>query len=556
LAIELAAARLHMMSPSQLLERLDDEFELLTDGSSQAVAHHRAMEATLDWSYQLLGPPEQMLFRRLSVFRGGFTLEIIERFHATFPPVDGNALQLLGRLVDASMVARAPEDRLKMLEPIRHYGLLLLQEHGELADARVNHSLVYREMFRVPDTNLFGPAPGSRWNEPFMAEMDNVRAALNWADESDDIATTVELGAVAICLFGAVGYLAEAYHWLTRVLSVTSEATPHRARALARGSFIAGIFDGPERAESLVDELEAVAETLDDDAWRAATVERRAMLALHRLEFDTASRLWRDAASRLLELDNPSSFLALSNYMECLSHAGRYEAAQEVGEQLAQVGARFDLPRVVADSLLGRSRNAVDSGDPEAAERYLDAAESYLDGSEQLSRASQFDQYGSVFIPGFIALLRGDVDEAERIGATAIDDARRSRHPDWYLRGLVLLGLAHLGRGDAVTAHRFLIEALAEAERIGLMNHQRYVLGSIAATWATIDPHKGATLLSAVESINRRCHTTLPLPVIRSIEQATVELEESLAADELETARRRGTDMTLDDAVALALRDS
>ena len=120
LAIELAAARLHMMSLRQLSARLDDEFELLTDGPTSAVAHHGAMRTTLDWSYRLLAPAEQTLFRRLAVFRGGFTLDSVERFHTALP-AEGNVLQLVGRLVDASMVTATSDDRFAMLEPIRQY---------------------------------------------------------------------------------------------------------------------------------------------------------------------------------------------------------------------------------------------------------------------------------------------------------------------------------------------------------------------------------------------------------------------------------------------------
>ncbi len=547
LAIELAAARLHMMSLRHLSQRLDDEFELLSDGPVDTVDHHRAMRATLDWSYGLLDPLERALFRRLAVFRGGFTLESVERFHDLHPAAEGNALRLLGRLVDSSMVEAASDDRFKMLEPIRHYGLLVLAEHGEESAACQAHGLVYREMFRLPESDLFGNPLGRDIGQ-FVEEMDNVRVALSRAFDSGDVATAVELGVAAGCHFYGVGYLAEARQWLDRVLSVTSEATPHRARALARAAFIGGVLDGPDRAESLTAELEATAEELDDDRWRAAAIERRALIALCADDFEEASRLWDEATGLLLELDDPEAQLPLSNHMEALYYAGDYERADAVAEQLAELGRRFVLPEVVANALIGRSFIAVWRGDADDAGRHFAAAADHFGG------AIDFDSFGSMFIPGFIALLRGDLDEAEELCGAHMKVGRESRHPDSFYRGLVLMGLVHFHKGDAVTGHRYLAEALRDASRLGLTYFQRYVLGPIAATWAMIDPLKGAVLIAAVEANNRRDHRTMPAPVNHAVEQAKAALEDSLRSDELEDAWTRGGAMTLEEAIAFALQ--
>jgi predicted ATPase len=554
LAIELAAARLRLMSLRQLAQRLDDQFEVLTDGPSHAVGHHRAMRATLDWSYDLLDPPERALFRRLSVFRGGFTLDTAERFHAANPSGGGTTLQLLGHLVDASMVEARPGDRFTILEPIRQYGLLVLDEHGEKASARTSHCLVYREMFRLEDDHLYGPAPGSPLEGQFATEIHNVRAALSWADERGDTATVGELGSVALCLLGAIGYLAEADRWLDRVVAATPEASPYRARALARGAFISAVLHGRAAAEDIVNQLEATAEALDDDRWRAACVERRALLAWLEDDFDTASRLWGEATERLLELDCPSVAMPLSNHMEALAKAGELGRADAVAEQLADVGDRYDLPELVADSLLGRSYTAVYRGDADAAERHLDAAERHLGAELHVPGAGRFDSYGSMFLPGFIALLRGDVDEAEQSCSAALTDAQRSRHPDAHLRGMVLMALVHLHRSDPETGQRLLREGLAETRRRGLTHYQRYVLGAIAATWAMIEPVRGTTLLAAIEALNRRDGRTLAAPIARAVDQATVAVHESLSDDDLTSSWQRGATMTFDDAVELALQ--
>ena len=99
--------------------------------------------------------------------------------------------------------------------------------------------------------------------ERFVAELSNVRAALAWSLESGDTATAIELGAVAACLFHGVGYLREQKRWLDRVLAATSEASPHRARALTRAIYVTGVLEGPDQVDSLVDELEDTAEVLE-----------------------------------------------------------------------------------------------------------------------------------------------------------------------------------------------------------------------------------------------------------------------------------------------------
>ncbi len=553
LAIELAAARLRMMSLAQLVEGLDDQLELLTDGPSHSVGHHRAMRATMDWSYEQLDPPEQSLFRRLAVFRGGFTLETAERFHRTFPDSEGAVFQRLAHLVDASMVEPTPGDRFLMLEPVREYGLHLLGEHGEAAPARRGHAAVFTELFRIPDRELYGPPPGSPSERRFPGEHNNVRAALNWAAESGDTATLAELGTSAVCLLTSLGFLEEADDWCSRLLTVGDEATPHRARALARRVLLTAVLRGCEAAETDRSALVDTAEALDDDRWRALAIERRALLALLRDDFGTASELWDRATAELLRLGSQEAWLCLSNHMEALFQAGHYDRAEAVADQLAEVGVRFGISGLPAQALEGRSFIAVCRGDPDLAERCFIEAESRLrtDADDETPR---FDPYGSMFLPAYIALLRDDVDEAERLGSAAMAIARRSRHPDAHLRGLVLMGLVHLRRGEPVSGRRYLVEMLAEASRTGLVYFQRYVLGAMAATWAMIEPERGAVLLAAVEALNRDDGRTLPAPIRDAVDRATAALDES--SIDLESARQRGADMTLADAVELALLDS
>jgi ATP/maltotriose-dependent transcriptional regulator MalT len=433
-----------------------------------------------------------------------------------------------------------------------------LDEHGERPDAHTRHSVVYRDMFRVPDWVVADQrAAGLRLIEPFVVELDNVRAALAWSLESGDTATAIELGAVAAFLFINVGYLREQKRWLDRVLAATSEASPHRARALTRAIWATAALEGPDRVDSLVDELEDTVEVLDDEQWRAACIERRAVQAMLRDDLDAASALFEEAAEHLLRLDHPESAYPLNNNSEMLFWTGHYEEADAVAERAAHVGRRFNVPHAVARALRDRSYIAVNRGDPDAAERYLAMAEGEVLDEGRFGHAGALDPTDrALVIRGFIALLRARLDEAEQVSSVAVTTARRTREPDSLFGGLVLAGLVHLHRDDVAAAHRVLTEALREATRLRLRYWQRYILGPFAAATALRVPVQGAVLLGAVEADDRRHGRVRSFPVARAVEHAVVELRQSLGANDLADAWHRGTAMTLDDAIAHALQPS
>jgi len=185
LALELAAARVKLLSAEQIAARLDDSFRLLTGGSRTALPRQQTLRALIDWSHDLLTEPERALLRRLAVFAGGWTLEAAEAVGG-----DCDVLDLLTRLVDKSLVVadRAPGDetRYRSLETIRQYARdkLFDAPGGESAAARDRHLAYYLRLAEDAAPRLLGPDE-SRWLERLATEQDNLRAALEWALESD-----------------------------------------------------------------------------------------------------------------------------------------------------------------------------------------------------------------------------------------------------------------------------------------------------------------------------------------------------------------------------------
>ncbi|MCE3555558.1 winged helix-turn-helix domain-containing protein [Pseudonocardia sp. RS11V-5] len=202
LALELAAARVAVLSPAQIAERLSDRFALLTSGARTAAARHRTLQATLDWSHALLDADEQVLLRRLAVFRGGWTLEEAETTCAGDPLPAGAVLDVLGRLVARSLVvdARTGDGRFRMLETVRAYAARRLDDAGERAEVERRHAEAVLAVAEAAAPRLRG-ADQHRALARLRAERDNIDAALTWAVEH-----AAEAPDVALRLVGALGW--------------------------------------------------------------------------------------------------------------------------------------------------------------------------------------------------------------------------------------------------------------------------------------------------------------------------------------------------------------
>ncbi|MGH2586940.1 MAG: ATP-binding protein, partial [Dehalococcoidia bacterium] len=211
LALELAAARVRVLTVEQILSRLDDAFRLLTGGSRAAPTRQQTLLATLDWSYDLLTELEQTFFRRIAVFAGSFDLEALEMV------CEGvEALDLVTRLADKSLLIVETDGqvaRYRLLEPVRQYADHHLSADGEREDARARHVACYLALAERAAPELHGPDQVD-WMARLRRDQDNLRAALRWADERGDVETVAWL-AVALVPFWAVqGTMSEGQRWL------------------------------------------------------------------------------------------------------------------------------------------------------------------------------------------------------------------------------------------------------------------------------------------------------------------------------------------------------
>jgi predicted ATPase len=197
LAIELATARVGTLTVPQISERLGDSLALLAAGPRTAAPRQRTMRATLDWSYGLLSEPEQKVFRRLSVFAGGWALEASEAVGAGDGTENSAVMDLHGTLVDKSLVvAEVAEDgpmRYRMLEPVRQLAREKRQESGEAEVIRHRQAAYFLALAERAGPELRGPGQ-VEWLERLEADNGNLRAAMAWLLEADKVEDAVRLG--------------------------------------------------------------------------------------------------------------------------------------------------------------------------------------------------------------------------------------------------------------------------------------------------------------------------------------------------------------------------
>ncbi len=295
LAIELAAARVRVLSAEQISVRLDDSFRLLAGSDRTALVRQRTLRATMDWSYGLLTREEQTLLGNLSIFAGGFTLGAVEAVYAGERAEE--ILDLLASLVDKSLVIveeRDEEARYRLLETVRQYGREKLQESGEEEPVRRRHAGFYLALAEEPEPDL---REQGAWLLRLGAEQDNFRAALRWTLGPEAGAEDPELGlrlatALGHRRFWAVYGLGEGLAWFERGLERDEAASKSlRAEALSHAGWIANVQGNYDKARGLLEENYSVSKEIGQNQSVAVSlIQLGQFLTMHGSEKENASR--------------------------------------------------------------------------------------------------------------------------------------------------------------------------------------------------------------------------------------------------------------------------
>jgi predicted ATPase/class 3 adenylate cyclase len=516
LAIELAAARLRTLSPEQVAARLGEQLDLLTHGGRTRPDRQQTMRAALDWSHQLLDPDEQIVFRRLSVFAGGFTLDAAEQV-ADEDGVDrAMVADAVERLASKSLVTvdhdRA-EPRLHMLEPVRQYAAERLREARE-RDRAMRRHLDWVLSVAAKAALGFVREQG-RWSVRLREEQDNIRQAMERALAGVD-------PEAALRITGALGYpwfatgQPDAHAWVVRALEA-APAAPDFVRAL-------GLLAAGMHAENALDYDQALVYL------REALAITRAIGA-RALEAYVLSYLGRAAAARAIDVD--------------ARPAGAWF------EDALRIFREVDEPVGIGWMLNLLAEEQFKAGDLEAA--WSGATEAFDFGS----RSGLFQPVAeSRRMLALVATKRGQHAEAERLLEEAA--AAHEQAGDRRQLALILTMTTHLAfeRGDDAPALEPLRQALRLARDIGSGEQMRYGI-EVAAS---VLHHRGcareaATLVGAVEAVFLR------LPRLEERERAHafglprgITLAAMVVPGELDEHRVAGRSLSLERAADLALR--
>jgi predicted ATPase/DNA-binding SARP family transcriptional activator len=549
LAIELAAARVNVLAVEQILKRLDDRFNLLKGGLRTALPRHQTLRATIDWSYDLLSEEERVLFKRLAVFAGGWTLDAAENVCTGNGIESSNVLDLLSRLVNKSLILVETTDgasRYRGLETIRQFARERMIESGEEENICIHHMKYFLRLSEQVEPALKGFAQ-MEWYARLNDEHDNIRAALQWADIMD-----VEAG-LYIC--GRLGQFWEEYdlregeRWLSKFLRARESQTyPHaRARALYAYGIILNSTQQFTLLRNVAEEGLKLYRSSGDQSGEIDSLVLLAISLSTSHDFTRAREIAK-AALYLSELvgDKWRKAFVLAE----LGWLGAdYENQVRYWYQAIPLFREVGDLRLVEDYLGVLGNTELLHGDFESAQRHLD---------EALKLRQSWKRTGSM---GFILnalchleVLKGNFEKARSFLEEDIAIQKDLGHRMKYLWDYTHLGHISVHQGNILEARNIFLETIQEffndKDEMGVA----YSLEGVASLYVVVGKLEYATQLIGWADATREksCDIRPPLEQAdadRIIAACLAKMDEIAFSQAYDEGRK----MTLDAVVALAL---
>jgi predicted ATPase/DNA-binding XRE family transcriptional regulator/tetratricopeptide (TPR) repeat protein len=478
LALELAAAKVRVLSVEQLAERLEDRFRLLTGGSRTSLERHQTLRAAIDWSYNLLSPDEQTLFRRLSIFFGGWSLPAAESVCSGDEPE--GVLELLEQLINKSLVfaeRKQGEDRYQMLETIRQYAFEKLVQHDEDQVLHDRHFKYFLHLAEQAAPHLVRDEQLS-WLKHLDRDYENLRAALEWA-------LTGESAGPALRLCAALGrfwlircYWREGAAWLDRSLDQAANHADPRERAARIRAFYVDA-DLADHLGNLL-RMEVSAKTSlnlcnpQTDRLDAAIAAFYVGLVHQGLEEnEKALRFFEDSLAEFQNLGDAyweaCAFRSLTYILVQRGEMSRIERDRQALLLARHAGERLHLAKV----LFNQATWALTSNQIEAAEANLQECERLYD--ELGYKTGKVSYYHAV-----IAHLNREYEQAKIMYAKVRDQSDFLGDQDRRSLAITNLGIIAREENDLARAHSYFEQALKVAEAIGSKHDIGYRLALLA----------------------------------------------------------------------------
>lgn len=513
LAIELAAARVRGIKVEQIVQYLDNRFLFLTGAVRTALPRHQTLRAMIDWSHSLLSDRERILFRRLSVFAGGWTIEAAEVVCAGDGIESLEILDLLLHLVDKSLIfldEQSVETRYGMLETIREYAHNILVEYNEETQVHQRHAEFYAQWAERATSQIYSPMQAV-WLKRLDVEQDNLRAVLGWAVNFNPVLILKIANALADYYWYLRGTYAEGIQWYERALPSTPDA-PIELRAYAM-TYIAHFALQQGQTTQYAEEGLNLARQSDDKILLAQALD---VLGATKLE------------------------------------GGDPQGAAVCFEEALPLALATQSPRIlpVTFEYLGWVR--VGTGDYNQAEAYFQQAANAYRASYLLNGLTE-----SLWNLGDLAFLRGDIAKARADLNEGLSLALELQNKTWIAHISETLGRIHILDGVLDDARSLLHQSLGMHQDLG----RRSCISHNLEGWARLalvqgNPQRAASLLGALTAhLNRLGMSLIPLQKLL-FDQTLLAIQQQLDNATFQSAWSAGEKMNVEQAIAFALEET
>jgi len=564
LAIELAASRVKMLDVGQIASRLDDALRLLAHNDRATASRHQMMRTAIDWSFHLLDVPAQILFRRLAVFAGSFTLDAVEAVcadvlteKAVIVKVE-DVLDILSDLVNKSLTLiseRVPGEavRYRLLETMRQYALEKLREVGEEEIVRERHL-----MYFVNFAERIEPALKSQdqvmWLKRLDKELDNLRAALTWGIQGAGFNLTgLRLAQALSDFWQRRSYWSEGRRWLNQAIanydahpdSHSTNGDLYLARMIVAEGMLAYAYGDFGSMRENLERVVALAQALDDPVSMSYALGLQAQLTSYNGKVAEASLL-SEASINSARRSGESWTLAWTGFIHGIILYRRGDAAAQVVLDESE-GLFRDAgdKRSIANHLNVQGYIAANAGRFDAARGLFEEALST--GSELEDRYLQSTVLGNL---AHLARLQGDIKRAGELYEQVLAQVRDFGPKDKIASSLDGLGHIRLIQGNLDTANLLLSESLRLYREIGYRDRVIFPLAGLArVTGLRGRPVAAARVMGAIDAFLTARAARHDVDDQAALEQDKAGVQATMRQDEFEAAFSAGRDLTLDDVV-------
>jgi non-specific serine/threonine protein kinase len=555
LAIELAAARVQMLSVDQISAGLDDRFRLLTGGARTLLPRQQTLRALIDWSYDLLSETERLFFRRLSVFAGSWTLEAAEEVCVgQDDSLPYEILNLLNQLINKSLVvvvkdSPSGEMRYRMLETIRQYAYERLSEAGDGEIIRQRHLTYYVKLAAQTGPELYRPNQVF-WLNKLEEEIDNLRTALEWA-----LATDIEAGLQVVAgpiyrfwVFRSTWR--ELGNWLAQLLEHYDQATPLHVRALAIQSQCEGNNAGNfNEAHLLAEKSLKMARSIGDKQSEAFSLSSLGGFTLLQGNVGEAIPLLEQSLALFRELGDKVGQTSTIDWLS-INNRDLAQATSYAREGLALCRELGDLAGV-ASILTTLARLTYSSGDLSSPAPWLDEV---LALSRQLGDPMREDE--ALITYGALAYWQGDFQQARTYYEEGIALAEKIGYYYQNLWAHIYMAYAVLHQGDIQKARELFENGIRSMQKADLVIGIVFAMEGLASLYVNQNQHERAAQLFAWVDVTREKLGDHRPPVEQaSIEKDLAVIRSNLSGAEFANFSIEGSTMTTEQAIALALEE-